>query len=1049
MPTVRRTASFAQERLWYLAQLEPANTGSLSRAFAIHGPLDIGLLERALTEIARRHEVLRATVVNVEGRPVIVVAPPAAVRLPYEDLSRREAASRATLLREILRDEARAAFDLERGPLYRVRLVRLGADEHVVLLSMHRIVGDERSLAIFTRELGSLYGAYLRGAPSPLAEPELQYADFAERQRGLLQGQALADLLAYWRRCLEGSTELHLTTDRPYPAARTYHTARAQTEISPELAGAARIIGATANASLFMTLLAVFDVLLARHTGQGDVIVGTTLANREAAGCAALIASFANAVPLRADLSDNPRFRDLLNRVRESCLGAYAHQDLPVEEFANLLRPEQPGRRGPLVPVTFTLDHANVELSLTGVQTDEIPMAQPTLRTDLALDVVERDGALTCNWSYDSEIFDPGTIARMAGQFCTLLSSVVAAPDARLSELPLLTPKERHEILVEWNDTSAAYAADKCIHELFEEQAARTPRAVAVVYGDSRLTYEDLNVRANRLARYLRDRGAGPETLVGICMNRSLDLVVALLAILKSGAAYVPLDPDFPRERLAFMLRDARAGMLVTEEALHATLPTEDVTVLRIDGDWPQIAVAEGSNLDTVVRPDNLAYVLYTSGSTGQPKGVMLAHRRLVNLCAWRQRRYGVGTSDCIASVSNITFAPAAWDVFGTLASGACLALIPEERGARGDLRSIPPATLLQMVPSTLKAALSSFADAFGHAEHVFCGGDRLSVQAAQQFFASCSGRLHSLWGATEVGADASDHECALPIGRIVPIGRPIANTRLYLLDAHLEPVPVGVLGELYVGGVGLARGYLNRPGLTAARFVPDPFGDKPGSRLYRTGDLGRYLPDGLIEFGGRVDDQVKVRGFRVELGEIESTLRRHPAVREVAVAPTAGIEGELRLVAYVVPVAGTAPTASLLRSFARQNLPDVMIPTTFVSMAELPRTPTGKIDRRALPEPPLASADRDAADVAPRNPVEENLAGIWSDLLGLKHIGVNDDFFQLGGHSLLATQLAWRVRERWGLELPLRAFLDAPTIAQQADLIARHSSPVVDPGSP
>ncbi len=1055
--------SFGQERLWFLDQLEPGNpVYNRPAAVRLTGPLDVRTLERSLSKIVERHEALRTIFPSAKGRPVQLVAPPRPPDLPVVDLGGLPEGEREERARHLAKEDARRPFNLARGPLLRAGLLQVGAEEHVLLLTAHHMAFDGWSMGVLIRELAVLYEAFVAQKSSPLMELPIQYADFARWQRERLRGEVLEAQLSYWKRRLEGApTILELPSDRPRLPVRTANGARYSLRLSRTLTEALKELSRREGVTLFMTLLAALQTLLSRYAGQDDVCVGTPVAGRNQTETEGLIGFFVNTLVLRTDLSGDPTFRELLRRVREGALGAYAHQELPFEKLVKELQPERDMSRTPLFQVMFVLKNAPPPtMEVSNLRMSALPVDGGTAKTDLALELWDEPEGLRGYFEYNTDLFDATTIARMAGHFQILLEGVVADPGQHLSALPLLTEAERHQLLVEWNDTQSDYPRDACIHELFETQAERTPDAVAVVFEDERLTYRQLNRRSNQLAHHLRKLGVGPEVLVGICVERSIEMVVGLLGILKAGGAYVPLDPSYPRERLGFMLEDARAPVLLTEGRLVDDLPGHGAQVVCLDTGWEAIARESEENSVSGVTADNLAYVMYTSGSTGRPKGVMICHRGVCNYLYWRQAYFPLTEADRLLQTASLSFDDSVWELFEPLMVGAQVVMVPPggEQDSEYLIRLVTERqiTAACFVPSLLRGFLDEQGvEACRSLWRVTTGGEVLTVELQERFFSRLAANLYNGYGPTEATMSATFWSCERGSDqRAVPIGRPIHNTQIYLLDHRLQPVPVGVPGELFIGGVGLARSYLNRPELTAEKFIPHPFSAEPGARLYRTGDLARYRPDGNLEFLGRIDDQAKIRGFRVEPGEVEAVLREHPTVREGAVVVREIVPGEKRLVAYVVPARELAPPVGELRGFLKEKLPEYMVPSAFVVLDALPLTPNGKVDRRALPAPDYQSRpELGGTFVAPGTPVEETLAGIWAEVLGLERVGVHDDFFELGGHSLLATRVVSRLRDALRVELPLRCLFETPTVAELAERVevAQQLDPdssVATPGS-
>ncbi|HEX6367825.1 MAG TPA: amino acid adenylation domain-containing protein [Longimicrobium sp.] len=1036
--------SHAQQRLWFVDRMEPGSAFlNLPAAVRLRGPLDAAALERALGHVIHRHEPLRTVFREAAGGEPeqVILPPPPAFSLPRTDLADRVDADAA--LERLVRENAEQPFDLARGPLFRASLARTGPDEHVLLLCMHHVVSDGWSMDVLFRELDALYRAEVRGEPAPLPPLPVQYADYAVWQREHLRGEVLERQLAWWRERLAGApTLLELPTDRPRPAVRAHRGAVAQAAYDAELRDALLALGRREGATLYMVLLAAFQVLLGRYARQDDVVVGSPIAGRTRAELEGLIGFFVNTLALRTDLSGAPTFRQVLGRVREATLQAYAHQELPFEKLVEELRPERSLSHTPLFQVAFALqNNARAEVALHGVRAEPLPVRGRTAKYDLTLFAAEGPAGLDVWAEYDTDLFDAGTIERMLGHFGVLLRAAAADPDRAAAELPLLRADERREVMEGWNATAADLPAGATIHAQFTAQAARTPDAPAVAWDGGGLSYAELDARANQLARHLRRYGVGRDVPVALCVERGPEMIVGALGVLKAGGAYVPLDPAHPVERLRFMLRDTGAPVLLTQAHLAERFAGEAAAVLRLDADWGRVADEPTSPPAADAGPDDLCYVIYTSGSTGLPKGVMVAHRALGNLVHWHRRAYALGPADRTAQVAGVAFDAAAWEIWPTLLSGAALhvpppgaALQPQalrdwlvEQGITCTFVPTPLAELMLPLPWPAGAPLRT----------LLTGGDQLQARPA----ADAPFALVNHYGPTECTVVAT---CA-PVpahgeGRPL-IGGPIANTRAYVLDALRQPVPVGVPGELYLGGAQLARGYLNRPALTAERFVAAPWGE----RLYRTGDLVRWRPGGALEFLGRLDDQVKVRGFRIELGEIESVLAAVPAVREAAVLAREDVPGDRRLVAYVAGDAGL--DVARVRERLRAALPEYMVPAAFVVLDRLPLTPNGKVDRRALPAPERGG---EAEFVAPRTPAEEVLADVWAQVLGVERVGAHDHFFDLGGHSLLATRVVSRLREAAGVELPVRALFEAPTLEALAREVERlRPAPAEEPAAP
>jgi amino acid adenylation domain-containing protein len=1063
--------SFAQERLWFIDRLDPGSaTYNIPAALRLTGALDEAALERALGEIVRRHESLRTVFAEVDGSPVQVIAPFGGFALPVEDLSGLGEADREAAVRRRAGEEASRPFDLAAGPLFRAALLRLGGEDHVLLLSVHHVVSDGWSMGVLFRELSALYTAYLAGRESPLPELAVQYADYAVWQREQLAGEVLDRQLSYWREQLSGAPALlELPADRPRPAVRTHRGASVPVELSPELLERLQALGRSEGATLYMTLLGAFQVLLSKYAGSEDVVVGSPIAGRTRGEVEELIGFFVNTLVLRTDLSGNPSFRETLRRVREATLGAYAHQEVPFEKLVAELQPERSLSHSPLFQVMFTLQNAGGGgIALPGLRVNGVGAERANAQFDLSLTLTPTPQGLRGALNYSTDLFDRSTVNRMLGHLERVLEQVAADADVRLSELELLGPAERALVLEAWNRTEAEYPADRCVHELFQVQAARTPDAVALVFEDASLTYAELDARANRLAHHLAGLGAGPEVRVGICLERSAEMVVAMLAVLKAGAAYLPLDPSYPADRLAYMLEDSGAPLLITQDALRDLLPADGVRVVSIDADAAAIASNSADAPRTSVDAANAAYVIYTSGSTGKPKGVQVTHGNAVSFFAGMDERVGGTVPGTWLAVTRISFDIHVLELLWTLARGFRVVVQPEPDRARdgesiaGQIRR-HSVTHLQCTPSLAAMLIAeSGIESLAGLERLLLGGEALPSDLAAQITAVLPNGLVNMYGPTETTVWSATHTVEVVEG-LIPIGRPIANTRVYVLDSALRPQPAGVPGELLIGGHGVTRGYLGRPGLTAERFVPDPFSATPGARLYRTGDRVRWMmsrdeaaaasTDALthsrthaLQYLGRLDAQVKVRGFRIEPGEIEAALRQAPGVADCAVVAREDETGDRRLVAYVV---GNVETDTL-RAHVRRSLPEYMVPSAFVPLDTLPLTPNGKLDRKALPAPDLAPAED--RYVAPRTPAEEVLAGIWAEVLRLERVGANDNFFELGGHSLMATRVVSRIRELFGVELPLRALFEGPTVAGLAARVEderRRELPVLPPVVP
>ncbi|HEU5227255.1 MAG TPA: amino acid adenylation domain-containing protein, partial [Ktedonobacteraceae bacterium] len=1040
--------SFAQQRLWFLQQWEPDSPlYTIATAIHLQGKLHLVALQQSLNEIIRRHEILRTRFAVAEEQAVQIIAPTLTLPLAVEQAEKVRLPERATLMQRLAAEEAEQPFELQQGPLLRVRCIQIAQEEHLLLITMHHSISDGWSMGVFFHELELLYNAFVQHKFSPLPPLPIQYADFALWQRQWLQGERLETHIAYWKQQLHGIPDLlPLPVDRPRPKVQTHGGAIQSVHISQALTATLKKLSQQEQVTLFMLLLATFQVLLLRYSQQEDIVVGTPIANRSHDELAGLIGFFSNTLVIRTDLSGNPSFRELLKRVRDVALDAYAHQDLPFEKLVEELRPTRSLDHTPLFQVMFSLQNtASVSLALSGLTAQFLATSDNgTAKYDVNLELKDTADGVVGYCEYSRDLFDAPTIHRLIGHYHTLLEAVAEQPDTRLYALPLLTQAEQQQLLIEWNMTRTPYPHTRCIHELVEEQVTLYPDSIAAIDADSHITYQELNRCANQLAHILRQYNVGLEVRVGLYMERSLALIISQLAILKTGGAYVPLDPTYPHERLAFMLADAQVGVLLVQQRFLGHLPSLATPVLCFEHAWSSLQQQQSDDAVRVVGADNLAYVIYTSGSTGQPKGVAIPHRAVVRLV--RATNYITLTpSDTLAHLSNTSFDAATLEVWGALLNGGRVMVVPQ------DVLLSPPAFAYFLRERTCSAMfitaalfnqiVSSEAAAFSSVNSLLVGGEALDsrwIRHALQH--GPPRRLLNGYGPTENTTFSACYliEHVAEEAQTIPIGFPIANTQAYVLDRQMQPVPIGVLGELYVAGAGLARGYLNQPDLTAEKFVPHPHSEQPGVRLYRTGDLVRYRENGAIEFVGRVDHQIKLRGFRIELGEIEAVLQSHPEIQKSVVLLRQTHTEERQLVAYIVPHEHAILERSELHSFLRQKLPSYMHPSAFMLLETLPLTPNGKVDRQALPDPETIGLITNNNFVVPRTPTEKMLADIWCRLLGREQISIYDNFFELGGHSLLATQVVSRIREALHIELSVRGLFEAPTIAALAEMIAQ-----------
>ncbi len=1036
--------SFAQQRLWFLEQLESVGAAYTIRLpVRLRGPLDAQLLQQAVNRLVARHEALRTTIHARHGEPVQVIAEHLALPVAMIDMAgAAEAAVRARVTAL-----SQHAFDLDSGPLLRVMLMRVAADDHVLLILLHHAIADAWSSGILFRDLAAIYAALVAGREAVLPELTLQYADYASWQRDWLAGGELARQADFWREHLRGAPPLlALPTDYPRPALQTFHGSRWTHILPRELTAELRRLSVAEGCTLFMTLLAGFDVLLHRYTGEDDIIVGTPVAGRRRSELEPLIGLFASTLVMRCDLGGQPTFRELLARVKRAALAAWAHQDLPFEKLVEALQPARSLSHSPVFQVMFILQNAPWEAAeIPGLQVSPAETDAPdSAKFDLTLSATEYEGKIWLAFEYNTDLFETATVTRLAGQFETLLRAALADPGTRIGELALAEPAQMQRLLQAWNATAVPLARDAGVHRLIESRVQVAPGATAIECGEARWSYAELDDWADALADRLRALGAGSGAIVGICLERSPEMVGAVLAVLKSGAAWLPLDPGFPPARLQFMVADSAAGWLVTSRRLAAHFPHGACRVLCVE-DLAPAACAGSGPAAAVVAADQLAYLIYTSGSTGQPKGVRVTHGAVVNFLTSMLREPGLAATDRLLAVTTLSFDIAVLELLGPLCAGGTvvIAATAEARDGAALARRLAAAriSVMQATPATWRALLAS--GWRGQAGlRVLCGGEALDGDLAGQLLGGC-GELWNLYGPTETTIWSTCARIVDP--HDISVGRPVANTRLYVLDEGQRPTPPGVPGELCIGGAGVSPGYHARDALTAERFIPDPFAVPGSPTLYRTGDRARFLADGRVQLLGRMDSQVKLRGFRIETGEVEATLAQLPGVSACAVALREATPGDPRLVAWVVPPPGVPTGSAPLRDALRAQLPDYMVPAAFVFLEALPLTPNGKVDRRALPAPDWAATP--AGYAAPRNAVEEALCALFAEVLGAgASVGIHDDFFERGGHSLLATRLVARIRNVFEVELALRALFEAPTPAALAghlsDSRARSTAP-------
>ena len=1050
--------SFAQQRLWFLDQLEPDNPAyNIPSAYILEGDLNEAALAKSILEIVRRHESLRTTFGDDGGKPLQIINSTFDFKIDKQDISGLAEPERQEQLKRLATEEALRPFNLASGPLFRVSLIKVSDNQHAVLFNMHHIISDGWSIGVLISEVVQLYSAFLQNEPSPLPELEIQYADFAHWQQNWLKDEVLQEQVDYWKNKLAGAPPLlEIPTDRPRPAVQTVNGASENIAFSPELSEKLKVLTRQEGVTLFMTLLAAYQTLLHRYSGQDDILVGSPIANRTNSKIEKLIGFFVNNLIMKADFSDNPEFTDLLAQVRENALEAYAHQDLPFEKLVEEIQPRRDPSHAPIFQVAFVLQNipADRSMQLPGLTLKPVQSDAETAKYDLTLTMAEAGERLLGTMEYNSDLFDQSTIQRMLRHLEIILEAVSEDPEIQIGDINLLSKDEQQQILHEWNETDAPFHDDKCVHEVFEQLAAEQPGAPALIFKANasaeaeQLSYAQMNSKANQLARYLKNLGTNTENIVGICMERSLDMAVSMMAILKSGAAYVPIDPSYPDERIQYMIEDSGLKILLSHSKLQNKLSNFPAQTIYLDKEWENITKEGESNLALPMQPENLAYVIYTSGSTGKPKGTLLQHRGACNLAGIQRKAFKVGQGSRILQFASLSFDAATWEFLMAMLSGSAFVLTSVETITSGqelvNLISDQKVTTITLPPSVLavwpKTELPEL-------NTIITAGEAVSGELVEEW--SKGRRFFNAYGPTETTVCASMHECrgSYPAGP--PIGKANANFKLYILDQYMEAAPIGVPGELCVSGVGLARGYHNRPDLTAEKFIPNPFSETEGDRLYRTGDLVRWLADGNVEYLGRIDQQVKVRGFRIELGEIEAVLSKHENISDQIVLAREDKPGDKRLVAYVVPENSAELDTAEIKTFVRNELPDYMTPSAVVVLDKLPLTPNGKIDRKALPAPEFSREELSAEFVAPRNPIEQKLTAIVGELLNVEKVGVLDNFFELGGHSLLATQFMSRIRESFEVELALMTLFEKPTIDQLAIAVQEAQAKGTAPAKP
>ncbi len=1049
--------SAQQRRFWVLDQLERTDAPhNVPAGLDIRGTLNLTTLEKAIRVVLERHDVLRSRFILENDEPRAVISSSGFQSLPVVSLTQMPEPQRRQAASALAAKELHQAFDLQSGPLFRATLYQLSDTEHLLALTLHKIICDSVSSLILTKEIAVSYDCIVRNTPLPPPGP--QYVDYVRSQEHYLRGSQHQNDLAFWTNKLENAPAgIELPADRPRPQVPSFHGGEQVTAISGDLLAGLRMFSHVEQSSTFLALLSAFICVLARYTGGEDIVIGTEVSGRDDSEIGNVLGAISNQLALRADCSGNPSFRNLLRRVSQLWAEAEEHQSLPFGALLDTLRVRRDVGRNPLFQVAFNRRVAAKSIDPADYRWETTQFDAETEILDLSVNVIERDEETEVRFSYSSDLFDPATIARMIGHFRTLLRAAIEDPEQAVSGLTLLTTAEQHQILEEWNDTTAAYPAIECVHQLVEAQVERTPDAVAVSFENRCLTYGELNQRANKVAHHLRKRGVGPEIMVAMCMERSLDMIVGILGVLKAGGAYLPLDLSYPPERLAFMMEDANPPVVLTQENLREKLPKHGAQIICLDRDWAGIAQESAENLTDGAGPDNLAYVIYTSGSTGKPKGCLITHHNVVRLFQATWNWYKFDEHDVWTMFHSYAFDFSVWEIWGALFYGGRVVIVPylvsRSPEAFYQLLHEERVTVLNQTPSAFRQLIQA-EDSVGVRDlalrYVIFGGEALDMQSLKPWYGRHGEKktlLVNMYGITETTVHVTYRPLSMSdtAGGSV-IGRPIPDLQLYILDQQRQPIPIGVAGEMYVGGAGVARGYLRRPELTSERFIPDPFSSRPGARLYKTGDLARFLPDGDVEYLGRIDHQVKIRGFRIELGEVESALAQYPAIRQAVVVVREDTPGDKRLVAYLVSSGEDLDTREL-RAFLAKSLPEYMVPTGFSIVPTLPLTPSGKVDRKALPAPVPERKDRFDL-IPPRNQTETLLASLFQEILNVDSVSIRDDFFELGGHSVMAARLVSQINETIGRKVPLGALFRAATVESLAQLIEQEpelgSDPVV-----
>lgn len=1035
-------SSFAQQRLWLLDQFsEGGSHYNIYRAEKLSGELDLQALLSSINTLIQRHEVLRTCFSAVDGQPMQNILDDLTIELPVIDLSSERSALAEQQSLQVIKDEVSKPFNLKQAPLFRARVIKTGDQDYILLLVIHHIIADGWSMEIINRELGALYHAYTNGLPSPLDDLPIQYADYALWQRDWLQGDVLQKQLDYWRQELREVPTLDLPTDKPRPSVQTFHGAVYQSHLPEDLILQLQKISQSQGATLFMTMLAAFQILLSRYTHQHDIAVGSPVAGRSLPEIENLIGFFVNTLVFRADLSANPSFTDFLQQVRSRCMEAYTHQDVPFEKLVEEIKPPRDMSRNPFFQVMLAFQNSPAhDLQLWNMESHGKLVVNESAKFDITVFLNSEDGCIKTKIQYNTDLYQASTIERFFNHYANLLKAVCQQPLTSISSLPILSSRERHQLLVEWNDTDVDYPADLCMDAWFERQVESTPDAIAIKVGEDSINFSILNEKANQLARFFRKQDIGADNLIGICLDRNIDMVISIMAVLKAGAAYVPLDPSYPDERLAYMIEDSGARIIITQQAYADRLQSGHGLIVNLDKEWQEIAKYQKTNLARIHRPEHLAYVIYTSGSTGKPKGVMIEHRNLVSHIHCCVNQFGDEARQGILATTSLNFDLSVLEIFTPLVVGGKIIML--DNVLQIDKQAITnEAVLLNTVPSVMSELLEldMIPDTVNT---LILGGELLSQTLVDKIYKQTSiNKIFDNYGPSE--ATGFSINAVRTLNGRPTIGRPVENEQVYILDNALNPVPIGVTGEIHIAGAGLGRGYLNQPALTAEKFIQHAFSDGDSMRLYKTGDLARYGEDGCIEYLGRIDHQVKIRGFRIELGEIETSLQQHPAIRESTVIARLDTEGQAQLLAYVVMKNNQVAEDSEIRQFIKQWLPDYMLPSHIVRLPKLPLMPNGKVDRNALPVPEPVTMNESDDYIAPKNPTEQEVALIWQQVLNLDSVDIHDSFFDIGGHSLLATRVISRIQQKFGYAVPLRVIFESPTIAAIAAVLDQNDGTV------